>query len=293
MSLSNKMTESIKDTTAFWPGFSAPSFEAPVVFSGSTSTVNLQSLRGSYGLLIFYPMDFDYISPTELTMLDESLEEFKQENCEVMAISTTSILSKIAFLSLSKEQGGVAGIRIGLVEDKDGEIGHKYGVMKEGSGYTYRAMVLIDKEGVIIFRSVFDLPIGCGIGEALMIVKQVNQAKNSVKADDKTNSTEKKTEKNEAGENEVVEKSNKETEPNDVTKEKPMNPSVADEVNLKDDVTSKKPNDKKSVTSAGDVAGDDKEVGPETCDCDLEFSHSVNLHKLSTLEKKKNSSDTE
>merc|ERR1719370_1522525 len=99
------MTESIKDTAAFWPGYSAPFFEAPAVFSGgSTSTVNLQSLRGSHGLLFFYPMDFGYISPTELTMLDESLEEFKQENCEVMAISTSSILSKMAFLSLSKEQ---------------------------------------------------------------------------------------------------------------------------------------------------------------------------------------------
>jgi len=227
-------------------------------------------------------MDFDYIAPTELTMLDESLEKFKQENCEVMAISTSSILSKMAFLSLSKEQGGLAGIRFGLVEDKDGEIGLKYGVMKEGSGYTYRAMVLIDKEGVIIFRSVSDLPIGCGIGEALMIVKQANESKNLVKLDDMP-------EKNEANENKSAEMLNREPEPNDAKGEKPRNPSIADEV--KDDVTGKKPNDKKSVTSAGDEAGD--EAGPEMCDCDLQMAHSVNLHKLSTLEKKENSSDTE
>ena len=131
-------------------------------------------------------------------MLDDKLEEFKQENCEVLAISSSSILTKMAFLSTDKEQGGVAGIRFALVEDKDGEIGHKYGVMKEGSGYAYRAMVLIDKEGVIIFRSVSDLPIGCGIGEALKIVKQAN-----IKND--------KPEKNETNENKTVEMFNQET----------------------------------------------------------------------------------
>ena len=32
-------------------------------------------------------------------------------------------------------------------------------------------MVLIDKEGVVISRTVSDLPIGCGITEALRLVK--------------------------------------------------------------------------------------------------------------------------
>merc|ERR1711970_460524 len=166
-----KMVRSMKNTTTptitgFWPGCSAPSFEAPVVFAGNTTSptsVNIQLLQGSYVVLIFYPMDFDYICPTELTMLDDYLMEFKEEDCEVLAISTSSTLSKEVFLSSDKEQGGVAGIRVGLVEDKEGEIGHMYGVMKEGSGYTYRAIVLINRAGMVLSRSVSDLAIGCGI----------------------------------------------------------------------------------------------------------------------------------
>merc|ERR1719481_987519 len=120
-------------------------------------------------------MDFGYICPMELTMLDDKLEEFMREDCEVLAVSTSSLVSKMAFLSMDKEQGGVAGIRIRLVDDKEGEIGNLFGVMKEDSGYSYRAMILIDKKGFIIFRAVSDLPIGCGISGALEIVKKANE----------------------------------------------------------------------------------------------------------------------
>merc|ERR1719489_239592 len=47
--------------------------------------------------------------------------------------------------------------------------------MKEGSGYTYRAIVLIDRAGIVISRSVSDLPIGCGISEALRIIRRANR----------------------------------------------------------------------------------------------------------------------
>ena len=159
------------EISSYWPGFLAPSFTASVVFSGSTSTVDLQSFKGKKVLLIFYPVDFGYICPTELIMVEKKLQEFKQGECEVLAISTGSIVCKVAFQSVGREEGGVSGITFGLVEDRDGEIGSMYGVMKEESGYSYRAMVLIDKEGVVISRTVSDLPIGCGITEALRLMK--------------------------------------------------------------------------------------------------------------------------
>ena len=88
--------------------------------------------------------------------------EFQQEDSEVLAISTGSILSKVVFTSSSKEEGGVAGIK--LVVDKEGDISHLYGVVREDSGYSYRAMVLIDRKGG--FR--------CGIKDALRMVKEFN-----------------------------------------------------------------------------------------------------------------------
>ena len=96
-------------------------------------------------LLLFYPSDFVYICPSELLAVLDMILEFQHEECEVLAISTGSILSKVVFTSSFKEEGGVAGIN--LVEDKEGDISHLYGVVREDSGYSYRAMVLIDRKG--------------------------------------------------------------------------------------------------------------------------------------------------
>ena len=87
-------------------------------------------------LLLFYPIDFYYICPSKLLVVQKMLLEFQQEECEVLAISTGSIPSKVVFTSSSKEEGGVAGIN--LVEDKEGDISYLYGVVREDSGYSYR-----------------------------------------------------------------------------------------------------------------------------------------------------------
>ena len=163
-----KMTSSI---SSYWPGCLAPSFSASTICSGSTFTTSLDTFKGKLVLLIFYPVDFGYICPTELVAVQDQLLEFQKEDCEVLAISTGSVLGKVAFVSSAREEGGVEKIKIGLVEDKEGEISRIYGVMKEGSGYSYRAMVLIDKKGVVICRMLSDLPIGCGINETLRLLK--------------------------------------------------------------------------------------------------------------------------
>ena len=95
------------------------------------------------------------------------LLEFQQE-CEVLAISTGSILSKVVFTYSSKEEGGVAGIN--LVEGKEVDISH--GMVREDSGYSYRAMVLIARMREVLSRVVSDLPIGCGKNDALRMVKE-------------------------------------------------------------------------------------------------------------------------
>jgi len=198
-------------------------------------------------------------------MLDDKLDEFKRQDCEVLAVSTSSLVSKMAFLSVDKEQGGVEGIRIRLVEDKEGEIGNMFGVMKEDSGYSYRAMVLIDKKGIIIFRAVSDLPIGCGISGALEIVKKTNGNDGKIgenlnacielnSVEDDIKSTNKKT----------MVKNDKLEEIGDVG-----------QVNMVD-------------VSKEVEGGDDKPLaGPPMCDCDLKYPHTINHHKLSNLEKKK------
>ena len=104
--------------------------------------------------------------------------ELEANNCTVLAISSGSVLSKVAFLSTPKQEGGLDVVDIGLVEDKEGSIARSYGVQREDSGYSYRSMVVLDKEGLVVARMLVDLPIGLGVKEALRIVKDTNKSEN-------------------------------------------------------------------------------------------------------------------
>ena len=127
-------------------------------------------------LLLFYLVDFGYIRPVELVSLQNMLEELETNNCVVLAISSRSVVSKVACLSMSthKYEGGLEGVKIGLVEDMEGFIVRSYGMKRENSGYSYRSMVLLDTTGVVVARMVMDLPIGLGVMEALWLIKAIN-----------------------------------------------------------------------------------------------------------------------
>ena len=140
------MSKNESSKSGFWPECLAPNFSSTCVQSGQVFSVNLESLRGKMVLLLFYPLDFGYICPTEIMAIQDIMMELEANNCTVLAISSGSVLSKVAFLSTPKQEGGLEGVDIGLVEDKEGSIARSYGVQREDSGYSYRSMVVLDNE---------------------------------------------------------------------------------------------------------------------------------------------------
>ena len=72
-------------------GKKAPQFKAAAVIDGEEIIENfsLDPFKGSkYVVLFFYPKDFTFVCPTELHAFQEKLEEFKERNVEVVAVST-------------------------------------------------------------------------------------------------------------------------------------------------------------------------------------------------------------
>ena len=129
--ISKATTEMGAPTVGYWPSCLAPDFrDVPCLKAGQPSFMDLQELRGKMVLLLFYPVDFGYIGPTELELLDEL-----GADCEVVAISSGSLLSKQAFLNTPRAEGGGQGLGLGLVEDRGGRIARAYGMTREGSGY--------------------------------------------------------------------------------------------------------------------------------------------------------------
>ena len=56
-----------------------------------------EALKGKYGLVFFYPLDFTFVCPSELIALDHRMDEFKDRNVEVVSVSIDSQFTHNAY----------------------------------------------------------------------------------------------------------------------------------------------------------------------------------------------------
>ena len=78
---------------ALVPGDIAPDFSLDSVLDGKVESISLSSMKDKYVVLMFYPVDFGYVTPTEFY----SLEKFSSLKCSLLAISTEHIPSQIKY----------------------------------------------------------------------------------------------------------------------------------------------------------------------------------------------------
>ena len=50
----------------------------------------MDSYKGKYLVLFFYPMDFTFVCPTEIISFADALPEFEKNNCAVVGCSVDS-----------------------------------------------------------------------------------------------------------------------------------------------------------------------------------------------------------
>ncbi|MFB9884865.1 peroxiredoxin [Balneatrix alpica] len=153
-------------------GKQAPDFTAAAVLADGqiVDSYNLkEAIKGKYGLVFFYPLDFTFVCPSELIALDHRVDAFKERNVEVIGVSIDSQFTHNAWRNTSVNAGGIGAVKYTLVADVKHEICKAYDVEAEG-GVAFRGAFLIDKEGVVRAQIVNDLPLGRNIDELVRLV---------------------------------------------------------------------------------------------------------------------------
>lgn len=149
----------------------APSFSGTAVLNESFKTISLSDYKGKYVVLVFYPLDFTFVCPTELVALDARIEEFKALNAEVIGCSIDSHFSHLGWMNTNRSEGGVGKLKYPLLSDINKEIARSYGVLLEKEGIALRGMFIIDPNGILRQITINDLPIGRSVDEALRIIE--------------------------------------------------------------------------------------------------------------------------
>ncbi|XP_041098014.1 peroxiredoxin-2 [Polyodon spathula] len=152
-------------------GKPAPHFEATAVVDGQFKHIKLSDYRGKYVVLFFYPLDFTFVCPTEITAFSDHVSDFNKINCEVIGASTDSQFSHLAWINTPRKQGGLGPLKIPLLADLSQSISRDYGVLKEDEGIAYRGLFVIDDKGILRQITVNDLPVGRSVDETLRLVQ--------------------------------------------------------------------------------------------------------------------------
>ncbi|MDX1491463.1 MAG: peroxiredoxin [Pseudohongiellaceae bacterium] len=153
-------------------GKQAPDFTVPAVLANGeiVDEFTLSSaIKGKYGLVFFYPLDFTFVCPSELIALDKRIAAFKERNVEVIGVSIDSHFTHNAWRNTPVNQGGIGALNYTLAADMGHEICRAYDVESEG-GMAFRGAFLIDQNGLVRSQIVNDLPLGRNIDELIRLV---------------------------------------------------------------------------------------------------------------------------
>lgn len=153
------------------PTTKAPEFAGKAVVDGQIKDISLSDYKGKYIVLLFYPADFTFVCPTEIIAFSERADEFRKEGCEVIAVSTDSEFSHLAWINTPRESGGLGKMNIPLLADRTQRISTAYGVLKADEGVAFRGLFVIDGNGVLRQITINDLPVGRDVDETLRLVQ--------------------------------------------------------------------------------------------------------------------------
>ena len=151
-------------------GMQAPDFSATAVVDQEFKDITLSKYRGKYVVLFFYPLDFTFVCPTEITAFSDRYSDFSTKNTEVLGVSVDSKFTHLAWIQTPRNEGGIGDIKYPLVSDLKREICQSYNVLND-DGEADRGLFIINPNGVIMHSTINKAPVGRNIDETLRILQ--------------------------------------------------------------------------------------------------------------------------
>ena len=166
-------TDTATGTTLAKVGKPAPDFDMPSTKNIDTlaENVKLADYIGKWLIQLFYPLDFTFVCPTELTAFSDRLEEIQGIGAEVLGVSTDSVHSHRAWVKTPREENGIEGLAYPLLSDVGGKLAAKYNILVEESNIALRGLFIVNPEGVLQYSVVHDLNIGRSVDETLRVLQ--------------------------------------------------------------------------------------------------------------------------
>lgn len=170
-------------------GHQMPAFSGTIVTHDNRfADFSLRDVRKKYVVLVFFPLAFTFVCPTELIAINNRLPDFDARGAEVIAISIDSQHALLQWKNTPTHLGGIGDVQYPLFSDITHKVSEAYGMMYsedyEGSeseeGISPRGQVvplrgtfISDRDSILHHYSVNNLGIGRNFDEALRVIDAI------------------------------------------------------------------------------------------------------------------------
>ena len=147
-------------------GRRAPDFTLPRTLH---EAFTLQDVHGHPTILVFYPGDWEPDSRQQLVLYQEYLPELHRFDAALIGVSIDSVWSHTAF-------GRALGLTFPLLSDfhPKGQVSRAYGVYREEKGRSGRALLVLDREGMVRWSRGSPTSLNPGVDGTLSALKTLH-----------------------------------------------------------------------------------------------------------------------
>jgi len=146
-------------------GQPAPAFTSEALKGMEFTKISLAEYKGKWLVLFFYPLDFTFVCPTEITAFSDAYDEFTKRKADILGCSVDSKHSHKAWV-----KDGLGQIRFPLLSDLTHKVSEDYGVLDTNTGHSQRGTFIIDPDGLLRWMVVHDEDVGRSIEETLRVL---------------------------------------------------------------------------------------------------------------------------
>jgi lipoyl-dependent peroxiredoxin subunit C len=137
--------------------------------------ISSSDLKGKWFVMFWYPKDFTFVCPTEISGFNKSFDEFKSRGADLIGASTDSEFVHLAWRNDHKD---LKGLKFPLLADTSKSLAEALGILtQDDEKIAHRAAFIVDPEGVIKFVCVTDLSVGRNIHEIIRVLDATQSGK--------------------------------------------------------------------------------------------------------------------
>lgn len=152
-------------------GHQFPDFTLKGVVSNEADSafvdIDSHQYDGKWKVVFFWPKDFTFVCPTEITAFGDLKEEFADRDAQVLGVSTDSEFVHLAWRRAKEE---LQQLPFPMLSDIKRELTDALGILDHSEGVAQRATYIVDPDNVICFAYVTDLSVGRNPQEVLRVL---------------------------------------------------------------------------------------------------------------------------